>query len=283
MTEENATPEPLEEAQTAEEVVNTDSTPVNPNVSTDSEPVENDVVDLENTDDEGSEPQEKQGQESKVVRELKEQRRKRQDLEKEVAYLKGLQASQQVPQAKPISIDENAEPSMDDFDDFSKYEKAKDEYLERKVEKRIMAKLESKQQEQEFAKQGQTFDQKLAELGKKDPEKVQKILYAPINDLEIARVIKGMEYGIEVATYLADHPDEAINIDRNPGPQAFLKLGKIEERLKTPKLQPQKNKVSQAPEPLKPVSSSSGGLKKQPKDMSIEEYTAYRDKQRYGS
>lgn len=283
MENENATQEPQKEVKTAEAVENTESATVEPNESAESEPAGNDNVDSENTENEGSEPQEeKQGHESKVVRELKEQRRKRQELERELAYLKGLQAAQQ-PIANVKKNNEDVEPSIDDFEDWTDYEKAKDAFVERKVEKRILAKLESKSKEQEVIKQKQKFNQKLFELQKVDPDKYNKIYNAPISNNDIVNTITGMDYGIDVAAYLADHPDEAIEIDRTPGPKAFLKLGKIEERLKTPKSQPQTKKISQVADPIKPVSSNGGALKKDPANMSMEEYAEYRKREMYGT
>jgi hypothetical protein len=74
-----------------------------------------------------------------------------------------------------------------------------------------------------------------------------------------------------MAYYLAQHPDEAMQIVRMSPVRAIAALGRIEERLS----QPVARKPTSAPAPIKKVSGN-GSVKKNPADMTDEEYAKWR-------
>lgn len=95
-------------------------------------------------------------------------------------------------------------------------------------------------------------------------------------------VIFESETGAELAYWLGKNPDECKRISRLTPTAAARELGKVEATLGTAEpasgaAETPKPKVTSAPAPIKPVGAKSKANVKDPKDMSLSEYRAYRE------
>lgn len=93
-------------------------------------------------------------------------------------------------------------------------------------------------------------------------------------EAHVATAVLESELGPKLFHYLAKNPSELEQLNDMSERGALKQIAKLElmlEQKKAPEL-----KVSKAPEPIKPVTSSRGVVAKQPQDMNIDEYTAWR-------
>jgi hypothetical protein len=101
----------------------------------------------------------------------------------------------------------------------------------------------------------------------------------PINQ-HVAEAIQTSDVGADVAYYLGKHPEEAERINGLPPLAAARAIGRIESRIEDVRSKQTKTSASKAPDPIKPVKPTGSGGKKNPEEMSMEEYYAHRLKQR---
>ncbi|MCP4988354.1 MAG: hypothetical protein GY928_20580 [Colwellia sp.] len=283
-TQQDLTAQPANvDSGTTQEAANeqdTASAPVEPSKSAN--------VDEQNTDNQGSDPgdsTETGQEESKQTRELKSQRKQRQLLEQENAFLK----SQIQAQPKPENgAGEKADgmPRLEDFDDYDKFEEARlDRIADQKVKKLFNdQKVEQKKQTVETA-----YQDRMKEAVAKNPGLSQKIssvelpegIVTAMQNNGTIQEIKESAVGPEIAGYLADNPDQAYEFAKMDNRQAIREITKLEARLSTPTQQPQTNKISQTPPPIVP-NSGRGTSPKRVDEMSTSEFIAYRNKKEYG-
>ena len=217
---------------------------------------------------------------------LEDERRKRQELEKQTAYLRGLAdaaVKQQEPaQAPPVQEVPPTEPDIDQFpEDYDAYERAQRRYL---VD---LAKYELKQENiraAEETRRAQTQDQIEATWSKsvraaqdKYPDFMDVISNPEFRQSDgVALAIKASDIGGDLAYFLANNIDVANALNAMHPLQAAKEIGKIEAKiLATPKPAPPQV-ISLAPEPISTVTGSGSGATTELKDLSMEEYFARR-------
>ena len=270
-----------------ENAVNTESAPVNQlvdqpvidndAVNTESAPVEqdSDTANDQNTEQSGAEPQ------SRAVKDLIIQRKRRQVAEQEAAYWRGVaeaKGNSPAEQAKAVPVqhkqDQQAAPSSDQFDTWEEFEKAKDEFLVNKAEQRVMAKFQQQQAQQQQAKVQSSFWEKVESFESSDDpyirDTITKVgqMVSPV----VADLVVQSDDGIELVKFFSKNPKEAQRISQLHPLTAAREIGKIEARLgNVPKPEPPK-KVSQAPMPIKTVTPAGSVTEFDPQTASMDEY-----------
>jgi hypothetical protein len=183
------------------------------------------------------------------------------------------------PQQAPQTQAEPA-PKEEDFasyDDFLRAT-ARWEVKQELAQERQRQQEEAKQREQQqtYQQRVQSFQQRMQTFAAEHPDFQQVALNpsVPITDA-MQEAILDSDMGPQVAYHLGQHPEEAARIARMSPYAAAREIGRIEARLAIPP----KPKVSQAPEPIRPVGGSGEGRSKSPDEMSISEWMAWRNKQ----
>lgn len=277
VSEASATSEQTPVVSTEQAVQETEQAPV----TTEEKPAQ------ETTETKGSEP-------SKAVRELIDQRHKRQEAERLAAYWKGVAEGRAKTEATTVKADTPVEdqppvkPKIEDYDDVDKFEEAVEEWRDAKAEYRFAQKIKAtqaetrnltvkEQQKKEYQEAVDAHTSRLEKAKEADPG-----LDDIINDGNqkisgtMAWSIMQSEEGPKAIRYFYEHPKEAERIFNiaptirlqdgrvvpMPGKPfrpdvALMEMGKIMERLER-QPEPKTNKQSQAPAPHTPVGGSKG-------------------------
>lgn len=228
------------------------------------------------TEESGSEPE----KEPEAVRELKSQRRKRQEAEQEAAYWKS-EALKQQQAAKPAEQTTQSDPNVPRIENFENY----DDFVVAKTKYEIKKEAEERQAAERQVEVNTAYSKRFAEAEKKYPDLAETIQTAQIPMPQpIIEAIKEADAGPEMAYHLAKHPEEAEGLARlakaNPW-AAMRELGKLEMKLKMPVAPAQTRQVTQAPEPIRPVGTGTAGLEKSLDEMSTAEFIAKRNAQTF--
>lgn len=211
----------------------------------------------------------------KMLRELKEQRRKRQEAEKEnlkkeaqLAYYKGLAEGKGYKPTTEIDVTQPpAPPNISDFESIDDYDRAKEEYLERKLEWKFVNRQKDEQARGEAEKKKQAQAQIDAEFSKRiqsaideDPElETVKDEIGYLITYEMGTAIKQSENAPDLIRYLHSNQQEIARIKAlNPIAQ-IRELVKIENKILNPP-QPKPKTITQAPEPISTVNASKGTI-----------------------
>jgi len=180
-----------------------------------------------------------------------------------------LQAIEQSTQQK-----QDVEPRLEDFD----YDQ--DAHTEALVEFRANKRLEE-------ARQADAQQQVHAEQMRRSTEFAQKVEAANIPDydevvgvlidtftlpLELVNTIQDLgDQGPKVVHYLGKHLDVAEKIVGMPPTKAGFELARIVNKIEGGATKPPPKKTTKAPEPIKPLQSSSGKTSKSFEEMSMED------------
>lgn len=265
---------PADDSATA---VITESAPVTTEVpetavTTESAPVAGDETTEQNPKAAGSEPEQ-----SKVVKELITQRKRRQVAETEAAYYKGIAegrghvaSTQQTttPAAPTVVADQPpVAPNQDTFETWEEFEKADKRYMinlakyELKQENNQMIAQQQQQQKIEFANQQKSkFLERMEKAAIDDPSilGIQDDNTFPMHKFALPILFES-EVAPEILKILNADRKEAGRIYQlfNTNPMlAASELGKLEASLLSkPRPTPPK-KVSQAPEPISTISAA---------------------------
>lgn len=207
-------------------------------------------------------PETPEAEPSKAVKELIAQRKKRQDAERDAAYWKGVAegrgkqdaapAASETPSGPPVA------PKLDQFETYEQYETAKDKYLVGLAKHEVIAEYVQNEQRKAAATAEQAFQKRIADAAKDDPTLVD-VLNDPTLPISIhmAPLLKESENAPKLVRWLDQHRDDARRIATLPPLQAAREMGILEARLSfAPSVEPPK-KVSSAPEPVKPVATTS--------------------------
>lgn len=206
-----------------------------------------------------------------ALEELKAQRKRRQEAEKEAAYWRGVaeaggrkQPETSVAPADPYATPPK-EPTLDQFDgDFAQYERAQQRYLvnlakyEMAQEFRTVTQAEARKAAQKTVEQ--QFQARMEAAAEEDPQ-VLDILNDPTLPLSeaMAPTIKESESAPQLLRWLHQNRKEAHRIAQLNPLAAARELGKIEAKLALVPTPEPPRRVSAAPEPIKivsPVSSA---------------------------
>ena len=210
-----------------------------------------------------------------LTREKYEERRQREALEKR---LKELEEQRKPEPLKP--------PTEDDFDNYNEYLNAQADYLASKAaekltskqaeEKQLLAKAEEQKAAQERAERFAKRIQAESEQYEGFMEKMNDPLFAEITyqmDQDLIGLIQESDKATALTYYLATHIEDADRLSRLNPVYAARELARIEAKLETPK----PNKISKAPDPIKPINGNETAVK-DPDKMSMDEWMEWRAK-----
>lgn len=184
--------------------------------------------------------------------------------------------TQRAAPPQPAPKDEG-EPTIDKFDNFDDYIRAKAEYIAaRTVEKtltdreqRQLVARESAAREASAAK----WQERIASATVEMPDFEDVIASSTVPMTEpMSRAIMESDVGPRLAYYLANNADEARQIAAMSPVSTIRALGRIEERLSTQKPEV---RTTDAPPPVVPVGTRSS-VKKGPGQMTDTEYAKWR-------
>lgn len=178
-----------------------------------------------------------------------------------------MQAEQQLPRSP------SGPPQEDQFDSYDDFVVAKAEYkiLQRQQEQALQYQQQQQIQAQHEARIRYRTQAEMARDKYEDFDQVVNNPNLPITE-HMAQAIAESDQGADVAYHLGKNPQEAQRIAGLSPLAAARELGRIEAALTAPT----PKKVTTAPKPPPSVGQRSGGSQKAPKDMSYEEYRAYR-------
>lgn len=218
-------------------------------------------------------PTEKQESDPKAIRELKEQRRKRQEAERREAYLQGqLDALKKpVEEAKPDATLEKPRPEK-----YATYEEYTEAVADWKADQKIQAEktrmVEERRQHQE-QERVQSVRTKLTTAAEKFPE-IQDIFSDatfPISQAMTETIIESDLHG-EILSFFAKNPEEARRIYKLSPLGAAREIGKIEAKMSTAPAADTKPNIPTAPAPITPQGGGGGHDTGDPAKMSDEEW-----------
>ncbi len=212
-----------------------------------------------------------------VRRRAREAERKQAEAERELEYLRQQQGQQpQQQKSQPV----NGEPQIDSYDNYEDYQNAMLDYKLDKREQVKATQTRATELDKNYHKNMAVAVQENEDL----PFKIQSLinLGIPVHN-QVIEAIKESDVGPQIMGYYADNPNELATLANVNPVSAIKQVVKLESKLSNtkPKTEPQRM-ISQAPEPITPVSSGGGGQPKALKDMPTEEFAAYRNKQQYG-
>lgn len=224
-----------------------------------------------------------------VVDELKAQRAKRQEAERRAAFLEG-QLAQQNAQTQPApKADPNAppvQPKLEDFEDFSEYEAAKDKYLEDRAVYRIRQEDAQRREQERIDKTMAAYNASEKAVTADIPDYLETIRDSKVMLPEVALVaIMESTVGPRIKYHFAKNPEEAERFKGMSPTSVVKEIGRLEMVL-TPKSAPTTapapvKKASEAPAPL-PAGRGSSTAPKSPQEMSTAEYIKWRNDQEWG-
>lgn len=212
--------------------------------------------------------------------------------EKEYWRKKALEGSEKPAQKaddqkKPEKRDD-ARPDPKDFDDYDAYNEALTDW---KVDQKLKERDEKRQTETKVSEFKQSQEQKRQryeegmEAARELYDDFDEVIESYDRPLTIGmmQALVDSEIGPQVAYYLAKHPKEAQRIEKMTSLVEINKaIGKIEAKVEAQqegKGDADEPKTTKSPPPINPVKGSSKS-KKDPDDLSYEEYSKERAKRR---
>lgn len=196
-----------------------------------------------------------QKKESKVQKRIDELTRKNYEKDAQIEYYKGLAEGRQPTQPEQQLVTENIpglrpKPTLEQFDfDTEAHAEAVADWV---IDKRELKAQQSKSIEQhQKVIQAHTKRVETAATIYPDFSEVMDAANAVPITAEMEAAIVHSELGGDLMYYLAKHPEETANITKLPPARQLVELGKIEARFEKKETPPKR--VTQAPEPIKPV------------------------------
>ena len=214
----------------------------------------------------------------------------------EAEYWKSLALKQQkdpidqkeeTPDQAPAN--DSSEPREDDFDEYSDYLKA----LAKWEIKQELKSFKDQNQKQQFKKEAESkaneFTEKMNVYADEVPDYWETLQEADetmgnIMSPGLKQAIEDSDHGEKVLYEIAKDLDLYQKLVTLTPLKAAIEVGKIESKIlaKTSKTSSQKNKVTKtkAPKPISPIGSSkTGSSKKNPDEMSYQEYKKWREQE----
>lgn len=258
-----------DEGEVVEVVENTETPAEEPVVESVEEKVEEETPEVPK--EEKVEPPVPKGVQKRIdraVRQKYEAEARSKMLEERLAHLEARQA----PQAAPK---DEAEPTIENYDNFDQYVAAKAAYIAKRQIESTMTEREQREAsvraQAERQKTVESWNKRVDKFTAKMPDFEEVITSSEVAMTDpMQQAIMESDVGPELAYYLANHPDEATDIARMSPIGAIRTLGRIEERLSKPNV-----KTTNAPAPLSKISSASK-VSKDPSAMSQAEFEKWR-------
>lgn len=244
----------------------------------------------EGTSTQSTERDESGRQPKPVQPRLDELTRKWREQERESSYWKQRfeQATAKPPEPPPVK------PTPDQFSDYSEYvEKLADWKAEEKVKQALESRDNATAEKQKVETRQTKWADRVKEAIALQPDFHEVMSNAQVGIAQhVADELFSGDVDARVATHLARNPDIAEKLNAMTPTAAAREIGRIEAKLPdavsptpapTDEAAPETpvtpaRRMSNAPPPVKPVSSGASG-KVDPTKMSIEEYTAWRASQ----
>lgn len=188
--------------------------------------------------------------------------------EHQARVIEQLLAQKQAPQAPtpapvaqaPVS---DPAPTLESCGfDATKLAQAQAEWLERQVDRRVKAAVDTRSAEQQNATERATFEARVAAFAEKTPDfqivtSNPALTQLPPLSKGAARLVTRSELGPQLLYYFGKHPDIAARVARMDPEAQLVALGRIEAQLSAPPPAPQKpQQRTQAPPPPTPVSGN---------------------------
>lgn len=207
-----------------------------------------------------------------IVKKVKDREyRKRAKLQRELDSQRSYVPPRE-PEAAPDKSGKGGEPQRKDFEDFEEYVAAKAAFsAEQALQKRLTAHDQERQnaaleREQEAVEEQWGKAQEKGAAKYADFEDVVRESDAPMT-FAMMRSIKESEIGHELAYYLAKHPDEAEEIAGKGVAAQIRSIGRLEEKLGTPK-----SSTSRPSAPITPVQGRTSPQTELSRNLSNEEW-----------
>lgn len=177
--------------------------------------------------------------------------------------------------AKPAEADDK-EPKIEDFDfDSDKYEEAKIAYRVRKeLSNAEKAKLEASERQKQ-QKVIESAKVKFDEAGDRFDDFDDVVYKNPYVTNDMVQAVFFSDVGPDIAYYLGKNPEESQRIAALPAARQMIEIGKLEARFTT-KPEP---RTTNAPEPIKPVSSAGKAPSMLSDDMPLADWMKLRQQQ----
>ena len=240
-------------------------TPTEPDV----EQTEEQTTEQVKQDAEEQEKAEKQGRAQKRIQQLA---REKAELVRQLEAERAAKASPQTDNP----------PNIEDFDDYSEYQKAQQEYYVAQAEQRVLAKLEAEKAQQSQVEQQAEFETAISEL--KDGGVDVDGLMAKANTLPPLPITLD-QFGLSakdtlnLAAELLQNDDLYIELSQLNPVQAAVKIGQMIASKQPSTAAP--TKVPTAPPPIKPVTANAP-VAKDPSKMSDDEWYRQEAQKRKG-
>lgn len=244
----------------------------------------NSLVESSTTDETTADAQPEEQEEKKtgvqkridqLTREKYEERRQREALEKRLKELE--------EQNKPEPL---KAPKEEDFDDYNQYLEQQADYLAAKAAEKLEQQSKAKEQQLALAEQQQLAQQRAEKFAERIQtemtqyegfmEKMNDPVFTDIThrmDQELIGLIQESDKATALTYHLATNIEVADQLSRLNPIHAARELALIEAKLEVP----QPNKISNAPDPIKPIGSNESAVK-DPDQMSMDEWMEWRAK-----
>lgn len=210
-----------------------------------------------------------------LTREKYEERRQREAVEKRLKELE--------EQSKPEPI---KPPKEEDFDDYNQYLEQQADYLAARAAEKLSTQQKAKDQQLAQAEEQLQVQKRAEKFGERIQremnayegfmEKMNDPIFAEIThnmDRDLIGLIQESDKATALTYHLATHIEEADRLSRLNPVYAARELARIEAKLELPK----PNKISNAPDPIKPIGSNESAVKN-PDDMSMDQWMEWRAK-----
>ncbi len=190
-------------------------------------------------------------QEARTLREEREQ------LAKQAAELKA--------KYEPVKIVQEEKPKPTDFTDINEYTQALEDWAKADTLKAYAKAEAEKRAQEQFANAQKSWAERREQAAKEIPDFSETI--ASAKDVKVTDIIRDAifdsELGPQLLYHLAKNPDVVNTLNELPPARALKELGKLEDRISSPKQETKevkeepKAKISKAPAPINPISGGS--------------------------
>ncbi len=173
-------------------------------------------------------------------------------------------------------------PALADFERAEDYEEARTRYVVEKAKFDLKQELEAHRVREAQGEIERRYRERMTAAAKGDPAllEIENDPALPVS-LPMALAIKESEAAPSILRYLSAHRDEAVRIARMNPIAAAREIGKI-EAAEAPSHPRDLRTVSQAPEPVRPVGGTKGGIETDDERVPIDEFVKRRNEAQYG-
>lgn len=195
--------------------------------------------------------------------------RERAQLLREVEELK---AKQNAP--KPLEA-----PKVEDFEDYSEYQKAQQDWYIEQAEQRVLAKVRQEQEQQSSIQQKAAFESAVSELedeGVDVAALTKKADTLPPLPIQLDQFGLGLKETLKLAADLIQNDELYFELSQMNPIQAARRIGQEIDKQSS---KPTAPKIPNAPKPIKPTSANAP-VKRSEDSMSDEEFLAKRRAER---